>query len=314
MVQPRSLTGTSAAKPIEFAATPPRAGQVPGGGRPLQRLCVLSVPAVRAAEAVDWEATAAEQRRLAGLGFGIALGLEPLERAALGWDGLRELVQRTGKLGLAQGYLAGAGCDQAGNAIPIGEQIDAIVAQAGAIEEAGGVPLCLPLASLSRRRAREDEYVEVYRALLARVAGPVLIDWVGPSVRPELLDYFPGKSFERVMALDPAKVRGARFAQLDVTREARVRRELLARDQLLLTADRAQLATLLLGANPGAPLARLPESTRATELAGRSVALGDFSHALLTGMNGGAETLAAALERLEASDLAGYQERMAELG
>src|SRR5262249_55569260 len=155
--------------------------------------------------------------------------------------GLRELVKAAGELGLAQGFVAGAGSDLAGSAIPIGEQIDAIAEQAAAIEEAGGVPLLLPLASLSRRRMKEEEDVEVYKTLLARINGPVLVDWVGPKVRPELLDYFPGKSFERVMALDPAKVRGARFGQLDVTREARVRRELLGREQVLFTADRAQL-------------------------------------------------------------------------
>jgi hypothetical protein len=264
--------------------------------------------------AVDWDATAAEHRRLAALGLGVALGIEPAERAALRWEGLRELVQKSGKLGLAQGFLAGAGSDQAGTAIPIGDQIEAIAAQAGAIEEAGGVPVLLPIATLSRRRAREDEYVEVYRALLGRVGGPVIVDWVGASVRPELLDYFPGKSFERVMALDPAKVRGARFALLDVARETQVRRECLARDQMLLTADRAQLAYLLLGANPGMPLARVPQPARFTELAGRSIALGDFSHALLAGMGARAEALAAALERLEAGDLAGYLERMTALG
>jgi hypothetical protein len=99
-----------------------------------------------------------------------------------------------------------------------------------------------------------------------------------------------------------------------VAREARVRRELLSRDQLLFTADRVQLASLLLGANPGMPLAKVPEPARFTELAGRSIALGDFSHALLTGMTANAEVLAAALERLEAGDLAGYLERTTALG
>src|SRR5262245_53812235 len=129
MIQPRPLTGSStpSTPPAAAPATPTRAGQVPRGGRPLQRLCVLSTPASRGASGPDWDATAAEQRRLAGLGFGIALGIEAAERAALGWQVLRELVQRTGKLGLAQGFLAGAGCDQAAAAIPIGEQIDAIV-------------------------------------------------------------------------------------------------------------------------------------------------------------------------------------------
>jgi hypothetical protein len=284
---------------------------VPRGERPLARLCILSVPAVRTqAGELDREATAAEQRRMAGLGLGIAVGMDRQERASLGWGDLRELVSRTGKLGLPQGFLAGAGCEQVGSAIGIGEQIEGTAEQAGAIEEAGGVPVLLPLAALSRRRAREDEYVEVYRTLLARIGGPVLVDWTGPGERPELLDYFPGKSFERVMALDPTRVRGARFAHSDVVRESRVRRELLARDQLLLSADRAHLAHLLLGANLGTPAARVPEPLRFTELAGRAVALGEFSHALLSGVVDRAEALAAALERLAAGDLPGYLERM----
>lgn len=310
MVQPRPLTGSPSSARPEAAPSPARAGQVPRGERQILRLCILSTSAARAGGEIDWAATAAEQRRLAELGFGLALGLEPGERAALGWPRLRELAKRTGGLGLAQGFVAGAGCEQAGNAPTIGDQIEGIVQHTAAIEEAGGVPVLLPLASLSRRRAREDEYVEVYRALIARIGGPVLLDWTGPRERPELLDYFPGKSFERVMALDPAKVRGARFAHSDVAREARVRRELLARDQLLFSADRAHVAHLLLGANPGMVPERVPEPLRFTELAGRSVALGEFSHALLSGAVGLAQELAAALECLAAGDLAGYLERM----
>lgn len=311
MVQPRPLTGSSSVRPGEAVASPSRTGQVPRGERQILRLCILSVSAVRApGDEIDWEPTAAEQRRLAALGFGIALGLERSERSVLGWERLRELAKRTGALGLAQGFVAGAGCEQAGNAPSIGDQIEGIVQQAGAIEEAGGVPVLLPLASLSRRRAREDEYVEVYRALLARIGGPVLLDWTGPRERPELLDYFPGKSFERVMALDPAKVRGARFALADVAREVRVRRELLTRDQLLFSADRAHSQPLLLGANPGMVAETIPEPLRFTEFAGRAVALGEFSHVLLSGVVGHAEALSAALERLAAGDLAGYLERM----
>ncbi len=311
MVQPRPLTGSSSVRPGEAAASPSRAGQVPRGERQILRLCILSASAVRGSGGeIDWESTATEQRRLAGFGFGLALGLDTGERSALGWDRLRELAKRTGSLSLAQGFVAGAGSEQAGNAPTIGDQIEGVVQQAGAIEEAGGVPVLLPLAVLSRRRAREDEYVEVYRTLLGRIGGPVLLDWTGPRERPELLDYFPGKSFERVMALDPAKVRGARFALFDVAREARVRRELLARDQLLFSADRAHISHLLLGANPGMVAARLPEPLRFTEFAGRSVALGEFSHALLSGAVDRAEELAAALERLAAGDLAGYLERV----
>src|SRR5262245_14606687 len=315
MVQPQSKSGAPVTRPGEAPASSARSGQVPRGDRPLLRLCILSLPARRLADgALDGDACAAEARRLAGLGFGVALGLDARERAELGWKNLAELVKRTGALGLAQGFVAGASVEPAGGAASIGDQLEAVVQQAHEIEEAGGVPMILPLAALSRRRCKEEEYVEVYRTLLARVGGPVLLDWTGPKVRPELLDYFPGKSFERVMALEPAKVRGARFALLDVAREARVRRELLARDQLLFSADRAHLAPLLLGAIPGVAGARVPEPARHTELAGRPVALGDFSHAIVDGREGRAEALARALEALAAGDAAAFTERMSAFG
>jgi hypothetical protein len=148
--------------------------------------------------------------------------------------------------------------------------------------------------------------------LLERCEGPVLLDWTGPRLRPELQDYFPGDSFERVLALEPEKVRGIRFAQLDIAREARVRRALLARGQVMLTADREHLAFLLLGANPGFP----PESLRPEEgslaLAGREGGLGDFSHALLSGPTIRAEVLADALRRLCDDGVSAYLERMSE--
>ncbi|NOT29396.1 MAG: DUF993 family protein [Planctomycetes bacterium] len=310
MLQPQSKSGASAARPSETPAGAARSGQVPRGERPLLRMCFLSVRAQRIGDEIDWEESAAEQRHLAELGLGLALGLDPTERAELGWERLHELVRRTGALALAQGLVACASCEPAGSAASIDAQLEAVVQQTNAIEEAGGVPLILPLVALSRRRCKEDEYVEVYRTLLARVSGPVLLDWTGPKLRPELLDYFPGKSFERVMALDPTKVRGARFALLDVAREVRLRRELLGRDQLLFTADRAHLARLLLGVNPGQTGAAAPQPARYVEFGGRALALGDFSHALVAGLEGRAEALAQALALLDAGDAEGFLERV----
>jgi hypothetical protein len=314
MLHPQSKSGTPTTRPGEAPASPARAGQVPSGERPLARLCILSVPVRVAADGgLEAEANAAEWRRLAGLGFGVALGLDPAERAELGWNRLRELARRAGGLGLAQGFVAGVSNEPAGSAATIGDQLDAVVQQASEVEEAGGIPLILPLAALSRRRCKESEYVELYRALLARLGGPVLLDWTGPKLRPELLDYFPGQSFERVLALEPAKVRGARFALLDTVRESRLRRELLARDQLLLTADVGHLGALLRGANPGIASDSVQAPVRSTELAGRVIALGDFSHALLGGLAPRAEVLAQALAHLAAGEGAAFLARLAAL-
>jgi hypothetical protein len=310
MIQPQAQSGTPAAR---VPTDPVRAGQVPSSEHALPRSCFIAVATLaRGGAQVDWDACATELRGLAQLGFGPALGIEPAERAALSQANLTESIRRAGKLGLAHGFIAGAACTSGVGSIM--EQIGIVAAEAQAIEEAGGVPVLLPLATLSRRRAKEEEYVEVYRTLLASVSGPVIIDWTGPRVRPELLDYFPGKSFERVMALEPAKVRGARLATHDVTREVRLRRELLARDQVLFTSDRAHLAHLLLGANPGFEPTRPPAAVRMTELAGHPLALGDFSHAILGALAGRENELRAALERLAAGDVPGYLGRMATLG
>jgi len=287
------------------AAAASRPGQVPGGVAPAARLVFLE------ARAGTPEALAAEARERALLGFGVALGLDPAARAA-GWNSLLAGARTLGALGPGAGFVVGASSDHLEGALRLSEVLEGIVTQARAIEEAGGVPLLLPISLLSRRRAKESEYVECYQALLARLGGPVLIDWTSAAARPELYDYFPGKSFERVLALEPTKVRGARLALFDVAREARLRRELLARDQLLFTADRRNLVALLRGGNPAT---REPVPTpivRTTEFAGRSVALGDFSHALLA-LDGREALLAAALERLAADDLAGYAQRAAGL-
>jgi len=310
MSQSRPLTGSSPApaRPAEAPAGAPRSGQVPSRERPAARACFLAVRAVRREGELDRAATVAKARGLAALGFGVALGLDVRERAELGWPTLLALVQEFGA-----GAVVGVSSEPVGSAAGIGEQLEAIAQQTAAVEEAGGVPLVLPLPSLSRRRVRAAEYVEVYRTLLARLTGPVLLDWTGPLFRPELLDYFPETSFERVMALDPAKVRGVRLALLDVKREARLRRELLTREQLLFTADRAHLGPLLLGTNPGVIPAQVPAAQRFIELAGREVALGDFSHGMLDGLEDRAELLAAALELLAAGEVTRYLEAIAPL-
>jgi hypothetical protein len=291
MQKPVSLTSSTRASD---PAPSTRPGQAPLGERALARLCFFSLPT---AGAEDW-------RRLSTLGLGTAIAVEASERTALGLAEVTELARAAGTLGLAQGFVVGASCEPLLGASTILEQLDALARQAAAIEEAGGVPLLLPLAALARRRAREDEYVEVYRALLARSGGPLLVDWTGPHTRPELQGYFPGRSFERVMALDPAKVRGARLDLADVTRETLLRRELARRDQLVFSADREHLGRLLLGLNPGPASARIPAVERYTEFAGLRVALGDFSHAMLSGTWPEAEALAAGLARLEAGDAA----------
>ena len=259
---------------------------------------------------IDWETCAAQRRRLDALGFGVAEAMDTAQRFALGWKTAERLIQRTGALGLANGFVAGASADHLPPGSTLAELIEGVAFQARVIEEAGGVPILLPLALLARRRSCEDEYVEVYRALFERLRGPVLVHWLGAMFLPELEGYFPGRSFERVMALAPEKVRGAKLSLLDARLEVRLRRELLARDQLLFTGDDLHFSRLILGGDPESSIDAAPAVQRTVDFAGRTVALGDFSHALLGVLDGIAAPARAALDRLQAGDARGYLERM----
>ncbi len=260
---------------------------------------------------IDWSACAAQRRELAALGFGVAEAMDTAQRFAIGWPAALRLIRSCGELGLAGGFVAGAGVDHLPGNASLEECVAGVAYQARLIEESGGLPVLLPLPLLARRRAREEEYVEVYRAILERVRGPVLVHWLGGMFQAELEGYFPGLSFERVLALDREKVRGAKLSLLDPALELRLRRALVAQGQLLFTGDDLHFARLILGGDPGAPPPPSPPSSYGeTELLGRAVPLGDFSHALLGALDGIASPARAALERLEAGDVPGYLERM----
>ena len=255
---------------------------------------------------IDWEATAELRRRLGDLGLGIAEAMDTAQRFFLGWSNAERLIDLTAGLGLARGFCAGAGCDHLERVDGPEDLVRGVAHQAQVIRARGGVPVLLPMPQLSRSGADEETYVATYRGILERVEGPVYVHWLGAMFLPELEGYFPGRSFERVMELDPAKVRGAKLSLLDLELEQRLRSELLARDQLLLTGDDLHFGGLILGGDGEA----IPAPQRWTEIDGQTVALGDFSHALLGILDGIAAPAAEALACLERGDAAGYRARM----
>ncbi len=259
------------------------------------------------AEHLDWEATLALRRRLDALGFGVAEAMDTAQRFEIGWVNARELIRRCGALGLRSGFCAGAGTDQRPEAERSAELVDAVVEQCAFIAEHGGVPVILPLPALSRRRAPAREYVDVYGAILRQVRGPVIVHWLGAMFLPALEGYFPEDSFQRVMALAPDKARACKLSLLDEELEVRVRRELLPRDQFVLTGDDFHFARLMLGGPARGPApATAPPPERWTSFGGRQIALGDFSHALLGVLDAIAAPARRALDALERGDAAEY--------
>ncbi|MFM1873145.1 MAG: hypothetical protein RL398_2567 [Planctomycetota bacterium] len=254
------------------------------------------------AEYVDWPATMRLRRALDGYGMGIAEAMDTAQRFFLGWPAAKRLIAECGALRLPNGFCAGAGVDQLAAVRGKSDLVDAVVEQCAFIRAQGGIPVLLPMPWLTANGATADDYVEVYGAIIRQVQGPVFVHWLGEMFLPSLRGYFPGDSFSRVMAIDPAVVRGCKISLLDADLEVRIRRELLPREQIVLTGDDFHFGAMLRG--DAAP------PTKSTRIGDREVALGDFSHALLGILDAIARPTQLALGELQRGDVAAFDRRM----
>jgi len=254
---------------------------------------------------IDWEQTAGLRRWVDGLGFGVAEAMDTAQRFEIGWPAARRLIEQTAALELRSGCVAGVGSDQRTSVSSDVELIDVVVEQAAFIRGLGGIPVLLPMLRLPERGAGEREYVDVYAAIVDQLDGPLFLHWLGEMFHPGMRGYFPGDSLERVLAHDPAKVRGVKLSLLDAELEVRVRRRIAPRGQIVLTGDDFHFADLLEGSSADAV------GPGVLELDGRKVPAGDFSHALLGALDAVAEPASRALRRLARGDVDGYRRLMA---
>ncbi|MDP6956137.1 MAG: DUF993 family protein [Planctomycetota bacterium] len=221
--------------------------------------------------AINWEATAHLRRRLAAAGLGIAEAMDTAQRFSIGWEGARRLITLCAELDLPRGFVAGAGSDCDPGAADGPALARAVASEAAFIRSAGGTPVILPLPYLTLNNCGPDETVDLYRAIVEACDGPLYIHWLGEMFMPSLAGYFPGDSFERVMALDREKILGVKLSLLDAERERSMRRALANEGQLVLTGDDLHFSSLIAGEDEPGPNG--VTDTGATN--------GTFSHALL---------------------------------
>ncbi|MCC7397649.1 MAG: DUF993 family protein [Planctomycetes bacterium] len=251
---------------------------------------------------LDWPATMRLRRLLDDCGLGVAEAMDTAQRFRLGWPAARRLIAECGALQLQNGFCAGAGTDQLPAVRSVVDLVDAVVEQCSYIAGHGGIPVLLPMPWLCEQDAGEQAFVDVYRAIVQQVRGPVFVHWLGAMFLPALRGYFPGHSFDRVMDLDPSKVRGCKLSLLDAAFEKRVRRRLLANGQIVLTGDDYHFGELIAG--DGEPIGSV-------RIGAREVSIGDFSHALLGILDAIARPMQRALGLLAAGDRAGFLAAMA---
>lgn len=185
---------------------------------------------------LDWEATLAFRRHLAGLGLGIAEAMDTAQRGmGLDWNGALELIRQT-KIELPDALVMnGAGTDHLmpQDAASLDDVIRAYVQQVEAIQNLGGGLIIMASRALARIARGPEDYATVYSRVLEACDTPVILHWLGEMFDPTLAGYWGGGDFDE--ALDVAlgiieanvvKVDGIKISLLDKEKEIVMRRRL----------------------------------------------------------------------------------------
>ncbi|ABG30210.1 conserved hypothetical protein [Roseobacter denitrificans OCh 114] len=185
---------------------------------------------------VDWDATMAFRRHLAGLGMGIAEAMDTAQRGmGLDWPGALELIART-KSELPDALVFnGCGTDQLApqDANTLDDVIAAYLEQIEAIQKLDGRIILMASRALARVAQSPDDYLSVYAKVLDACDHPVILHWLGPMFDTQLAGYWGGATFEEcletclnMIAANTSKVDGIKISLLDKDKEITMRKRL----------------------------------------------------------------------------------------
>lgn len=248
--------------------------------------------------AIDWEATLAFREHLWSYGLGVAEAMDTAQRGmGLDYAATRALIERSCAAAEAAGgrIVCGAGTDQ----LPAGEpaDLDAIAAayeeQCTHIEAAGGRIVLMASRHLAAAARGPEDYARVLDRVLAQVAEPVLIHWLGPMFDPALEGYWGSRDLDEateacldLLTRHADRIDGVKLSLLDDRREVALRRR-LPDGVRMYTGDDFHYPELILGDEHGA------------------------SDALLGIFDAIAPAASAALQALDAGDEVRYREILA---
>ena len=185
---------------------------------------------------VDWEATMAFRRHLAGLGLGIAEAMDTAQRGmGLDWTGALELITRT-RAELPDALVFnGCGTDQLDpdDVQSLDDVRRAYLEQAEAIQKTGGRLIVMASRALARVARGPEDYLAIYRDVLGACDRPAILHWLGEMFDPALKGYWGDDSFEDALETalaaisdSPGKVDGIKISLLDKDKEIAMRRRL----------------------------------------------------------------------------------------
>jgi hypothetical protein len=214
--------------------------------------------------ALDWDATLAYRRHLWALGFGVAEAMDTAQRGmGLDWPTSLELIRRSAAEAASipgAAVFAGAGTDHLAPdpSLSLDAIVDAYRMQCEAVERTGARIILMASRALAACARTPDDYLRVYERVLAGVARPVIIHWLGEMFDPALLGYWAGRGIHdadharaadacaAMIAANAAKIDGVKVSLLDDRKEVALRQRLPAGVRMY-TGDDFNFAALIGG-------------------------------------------------------------------
>ena len=210
--------------------------------------------------AIAWEATMAYRRYLAELGLGIAEAMDTAQRGmGLDWAGALELIRHTRAEVPEALVFNGAGTDHLhpAEARSLDDVRRAYGEQIEAIQKLGGHIILMASRALARVASGPDDYISVYRDVLALCDQPVILHWLGDMFDPALKGYWGADDFQTTMRTclsiieeNVDQVDGIKVSLLDKDKEITMRRQLPA-DVKMYTGDDFNYPQLIGGDEQG---------------------------------------------------------------
>lgn len=187
--------------------------------------------------AIDWDATLAIRRHVWSWGLGVADAMDTAQRnMGLDWPATAELIRRSAAEARSTGgeLVVGVNTDHVAEPrISLDEVIAAYLLQLEVAEEAGAGVVLMASRHLARAAQGAADYERVYREVLARAGGPVVLHWLGDVFDANLAGYFGSADVAtatdtviRIIDGNRDRVRGIKMSLLDVDAEVAVRRRL----------------------------------------------------------------------------------------
>ena len=192
--------------------------------------------------AIDWDRTMAYRRHLWSLGFAVAEAMDTAQRG-MGMDFAHslELIRRSvleaKAFGAGASLASGAGTDHLppDAARDLDDVVDAYRRQCAAVEAAGSPIILMASRALARIARGPEDYLTVYRRVLAEVSAPVILHWLGEMFDPALQGYWGSRETGPAMATalamieeNRARIDGIKISLLSAEAEIEMRAKLPA--------------------------------------------------------------------------------------